>query len=552
MDELSVAIGLLYGATIQPWYLRQSSELHLASDSCTTRHGRSQSHILGKPCAIVRADCAYADAIWKQAFRAAHRTSAFDVTHDDSQGCHAALALTEYEVIDWSRVLGPPFMIASSYCMRKGLGRKVSMAASLESHAKRCKGHIDSTGTVLSRCPLLSALPETHPIDTTGVFLKRPARVDFNSAMAEALFEVEEAMDRPWYGDASIGGGGAGALSQSAQPHASAWILKPSLTNKGAGIELVTSIEDVSRFVRALPEVGQWVLQRYIPRPLQLLKAAPQAQGNKFHLRVYVMAVGALTVYVYHEALVLIAVQSYDADMSAVGEEGARGAHITNTCVGAENPDFREETHVRALSELPELLLQSGYVYSLAEGAEKKNKIYSDIRAITAHSFAAQETSAGGYMPLPRCFELYGVDFMVDESFNTWLLEFNPSPDIKQTGDRLGWVIEGMLERAVQVAIDRRVKAVQQADVQCCSEHGMPDGACLIEVDVEPAMPSASSGMAVSKEGYVLPCPHQTQGQVAQVDPSSILRGVDASGWDMVYTRKWQQAHGSGGHMKVT
>lgn len=546
MDELAVAIGLLYGAEVRPLYLRERLDLHLAVFPNLPEHQHSFAKRQAKPCAIVRADCEYADAIWKQAFRAPHRTSAFDVTCDDAAGCHAALALTEYEVIDWSRVLGPPFMIASSFCMRKGLGRKVSMAASLESHAKRCKGHTDSRGAHASGCPLLAALPETHPVDTTGVFLKRPARVDFNSAMAEALFEVEEAMERPWYGDASIRASASTTAPSAVQAQSSAWILKPSLTNKGAGIELVTSIEEVSRYVRALPEVGQWVLQRYIPRPLQLLKTAPQEVGNKFHLRVYVMAVGALTVYVYHEALVLIAVQSYDEDMSSIGEAGSRGAHITNTCVGVENPNFEEGTHVRALSELPCLLLQSGHVSSPAEGAEKKNKVYSDIRSIIAHSFAAQETSAGGYMPLPRCFELYGVDFIVDESFNTWLLEFNPSPDIKQTGDRLGWVIEGMVEGAVQVAVDRRVKPVQQANAQCCEEHGQPDGACLIDVDVEPAVPCASTGMRVAKEGYVMP-----SGQ-AFVDPSTVPAKVDSSGWDMVYTRKWAQAHGGGGHMKVT
>jgi len=41
------------------------------------------------------------------------------------------------------------------------------------------------------------------------------------------------------------------------------------------------------------------------------------------------------------------------------------------------------------------------------------------------------------YTPLENCAELYGVDFMVDETFKVSLLEFNAGPDFGQTGQRL-------------------------------------------------------------------------------------------------------------------
>lgn len=36
------------------------------------------------------------------------------------------------------------------------------------------------------------------------------------------------------------------------------------------------------------------------------------------------------------------------------------------------------------------------------------------------------------FSPLPGCFEHFGLDFVVDEDFQVWLLEANPGPDFKQ------------------------------------------------------------------------------------------------------------------------
>jgi Tubulin-tyrosine ligase family len=36
------------------------------------------------------------------------------------------------------------------------------------------------------------------------------------------------------------------------------------------------------------------------------------------------------------------------------------------------------------------------------------------------------------FFPLPRCFELFGFDLMVDEDWRVWLLEANAEPDFGQ------------------------------------------------------------------------------------------------------------------------
>lgn len=55
---------------------------------------------------------------------------------------------------------------------------------------------------------------------------------------------------------------------------------------------------------------------------------------------------------------------------------------------------------------------------------------------------------------MSSCFELFGLDFLVDESFQTYLLEANPGPDFKQTGDRLRRLIVDLWENTLQLVLD--------------------------------------------------------------------------------------------------
>ena len=52
--------------------------------------------------------------------------------------------------------------------------------------------------------------------------------------------------------------------------------------------------------VNANEDLREWVLQRYIERPLLV-------GGRKFHLRAYALCVGSLSAYVFSEGLALFA-----------------------------------------------------------------------------------------------------------------------------------------------------------------------------------------------------------------------------------------------------
>ena len=78
-----------------------------------------------------------------------------------------------------------------------------------------------------------------------------------------------------------------------------------------------------------------------------------------------------------------------------------------------------------------------------AEANTCTHRILDDVHRITAELFAAFENEYTVFSPMTNCFELYGLDFMVDDQLNVSLLEVNPGPDFQQTGDRLRNVIAG-------------------------------------------------------------------------------------------------------------
>lgn len=262
------------------------------------------------------------------------------------------------------------------------------------------------------------------------------------------------------------------------------WILKPGMSDRGQGIRLFSTEEELTSIFEEwdspsddeeeddddeaahssdekegstgfrsgekdesngimTSQLRHFVAQPYIHPPLLL--SAPFASANrKFHIRTYIIAVGALKVYVYKPMLALFAGKTYQAPWeSESGDPNEElSGHLTNTCMQTGE----REGSVHAFWSLPQ---------STGELSDDwKDSVFAQICTVTGEIF---EAAARGMMvhfqPLPNAFELFGLDFMVDASGTVSLLEVNAFPDFAQTGGDLNHVIEGLFEQVVDVAI---------------------------------------------------------------------------------------------------
>ena len=252
------------------------------------------------------------------------------------------------------------------------------------------------------------------------------------------------------------------------------WVLKPGMSDQGHGVRLFCCEEELRAIFEEweeeeendnddanadiLPDTnGQdgigagimtsqlrhFIAQKYIHRPLLL-----EAHGNrKFHIRSYVLVVGALRVYVYKEMLALFASKPYAAPRSSSSSSPAPSidsqVHLTNTC---RQDGSREGTVVRFWD------LQRNSTTNLPSAW--KDTVYDQICGSTGTLFeAAAREQMIHFQTLENAFEIFGVDWMVDENGVPWLLEVNAFPDFKQSGGDLKDVVQGLWNGVVGVAV---------------------------------------------------------------------------------------------------
>jgi tubulin---tyrosine ligase len=248
------------------------------------------------------------------------------------------------------------------------------------------------------------------------------------------------------------------------------WVLKPGMSDGANGIRLFSTEHQLRSIFEAwdppdsddededadeshgtgvmTSQLRHFVAQKYIHNPMLI----ESRRNCKFHIRTYVIAVGALKVYVYRPMLALFASSPYvppwKTQRSTEGELDL-SAHLTNTCFQASNninTQIQPE-NVSLFWSLPDLSIPPG-------SADWKVSVFSQICSITGEVFhAALRSDSVNFQPIPCAFEVFGVDFLVDETGKTWLLEVNAFPDFKQTGDDLRDVVKGLWEEVVNVAI---------------------------------------------------------------------------------------------------
>lgn len=195
------------------------------------------------------------------------------------------------QVKDFENIVWEPVMAgkcgASSYLVRKGLSRKAQLSLQLRRYCSK------NPNSILNK-----AVPFTVILDTWNAF--EEMKLDFGRGTF-ASFDDHSITQAPlrqrldWcLTDART------TVVEDEKFKNATWILKPSVTNKGMDIVVAKEWEDILTALEDADHIREWVMQRYIERPLLL-------GGHKFHLRVYVLCVGALRVFVYDRILMLIA-----------------------------------------------------------------------------------------------------------------------------------------------------------------------------------------------------------------------------------------------------
>lgn len=253
------------------------------------------------------------------------------------------------------------------------------------------------------------------------------------------------------------------------------YIVKPDSGAKGKGIGLCQDASTARAAIVGLDNHPA-VAQRYMSNPLLI-------GGYKFDLRLYVLVTSCdpLRAYLYREGLVRFATEPYAPP--TLKNISQQRMHLTNYSINkfaaAEDDDdlgsfggdseheLTEAETKWTLASLREWMEASGYDFSScwSEVSGIIAKALACVQPSLAHNYKAIFTSETG---VSSCFELLGVDIMLDKKAKPWLMEVNHSPSFAVTSDEDAAVKEPLISETLKIvkpsfSVLRKVKEEDRA-----------------------------------------------------------------------------------------
>ncbi|XP_052753963.1 tubulin monoglutamylase TTLL4-like isoform X4 [Galleria mellonella] len=197
------------------------------------------------------------------------------------------------------------------------------------------------------------------------------------------------------------------------------WIIKPPASARGTGIKVV------SRWTQ-IPKKRPVVVQRYVSKPYLI-------NGNKFDMRLYVLvtSVHPLRIYLYKDGLARFASVKYNDELTSLND---RYMHLTNYSINRLSKNYTPNEDFAAC-EGHKWTLQTLFHYLKTEKNVDTDALWDSLKDLVIKTIISGEASISSLTKANitsryNCYELFGIDVLLDEDLKPWLLEVNISPSL--------------------------------------------------------------------------------------------------------------------------
>ncbi|CAD8095262.1 unnamed protein product [Paramecium sonneborni] len=247
------------------------------------------------------------------------------------------------------------------------------------------------------------------------------------------------------------------------QPKGSTWIVKPGeFTNRGTGITVCQSLSEINKIVskKQMHTDGKqftYLIQKYIEKPFLYNK-------RKFDIRCYFLITqlnNVMRAYWYEDGYIRTSSEEFDLD-----DPANLYVHLTNDAIQkyADTYGKYENGNKLSFSEFQRYL----------DNQPKKYHFYKDLYPqlidIATTSIKSVYCKLAPYKKEFN-FEIFGLDFMIDQSFKPYLIEINTNPCLETSSPVLQRIIPQMVENAFRMSIDTIIPPPDSSLWPPCKKH---------------------------------------------------------------------------------
>lgn len=204
------------------------------------------------------------------------------------------------------------------------------------------------------------------------------------------------------------------------------WILKPKNAARGKDVRVLSDVATV-------PVGERWMVQEYLENPHIM-------HERKYVLRLYVLisSIEPLRVYLYRQGFAKLASEPYDLD-----DLENPYVHLTNPDVNALNTEAEAPVVFIDLDRYRAWYREQGHD---DEALFERIRDLVTLTIISARERMRTRTAESGADPA-GCYELLGLDCLVDADLKPWILECNLSPSMGVcAAPKDGGIIEGQVK----------------------------------------------------------------------------------------------------------
>lgn len=197
------------------------------------------------------------------------------------------------------------------------------------------------------------------------------------------------------------------------------WIIKPPASARGTGIKVVSKWTQI-------PKKRRVVVQKYVSKPYLI-------NGSKFDMRLYVLitSIHPLRIYLHNDGLARFASVKYNDELDSLHD---RYMHLTNYSINRLSKNYTPNEDFSAC-EGHKWTLQTLFHYLKTEKKVDTDALWDSMKDLVVKTIISGESSVSSLTKANitsryNCYELFGIDVLLDENLKPWLLEVNISPSL--------------------------------------------------------------------------------------------------------------------------